>query len=323
MPRGGRSPGAGRKKPVARLRLGVQLAWTALTNGYAAGFAGGRIFTGASKQLCVPGLNCYSCPGALGACPLGALQAVVGARQFQFAFYVAGFFLVTGAVLGRFVCGFLCPMGLLQDLLYRLPRPKALGRKKLLPGDRALQWVRYVLLVLFCLLLPMALVDVVGQGSPWFCEFVCPSGTLMGSVPLLAANPALRSALGPLWVWKMALAVVLCLLAVVYYRPFCRCLCPLGAVYGLFNPVSLYGIRLDEAACIRCGKCRQACGFDIPVYLRPNSPLCIRCGKCVDACPTGALAMGFSLHRAPTRYDLPGPPPSGPRQAADGPARGA
>ena len=107
----------GRKKaPLQRLRLGVQLGWTALSNGYLAGFAGGKIFTGASKTLCVPGLNCYSCPGALGACPLGALQATLGSRDYKFAFYVTGFLLLVGAVLWRFVCGFLCPFGLVQDL---------------------------------------------------------------------------------------------------------------------------------------------------------------------------------------------------------------
>ncbi len=295
----------GRKKaPLQRLRLGVQLGWTALSNGYLAGFAGGKIFTGVSKTLCVPGLNCYSCPGALGACPLGALQATLGSRDYKFAFYVTGFLLLVGAVLGRFVCGFLCPFGLVQDLLYRIPLPKFLKKKKLLPGDRFLRWTKYVLLALFCILLPLAVVDVVGQGQPWFCEFVCPSGTLLGSVPLLTVNQALRGVIGPLWVWKMALLVVVVLLAVVYYRPFCRYLCPLGAVYGLANPVSFYNIRLDESACIRCGKCQAACGFDIPVYLRQNSPECIRCGKCVEACPTGALSMGFSAKRGETKYDL-------------------
>ncbi len=300
-----RPAGTGRKRPAAaRLRLGVQLGWSALTNGYLAGFVQGKIYTGPAKSLCVPGLNCYSCPGALGACPLGALQATVGSAGYQMAFYAVGFLMAVGAVLGRFVCGFLCPFGLVQDLLYRIPLPGKKKKGKLLPGDRVLRKARYVLLVVFCLLLPMAAVDVVGQGSPWFCQYVCPSGTLLGSVPLLTANAALRSAIGPLWVWKMALMAVLLALGTLYYRPFCRYLCPLGAVYGLFNPVSLYKIRVDEAACIRCGRCRAICGFDIPVWQRPNSPECIRCGRCVEACPTGALRMGFSVHRRPTRYDL-------------------
>lgn len=62
------------------LRTWVQLAWTALTNGYVQGFTSGTIWKGPSKAYCVPGLNCYSCPGALGACPLGALQSTRRSR---------------------------------------------------------------------------------------------------------------------------------------------------------------------------------------------------------------------------------------------------
>ena len=90
-----------------RLRLIVQVVFTALTNGYAQGFVQGRIFTGPTKAYCVPGLNCYSCPGALGACPIGSLQAVLGSRNYKMAFYVVGFLMVVGAVFGRFVCGWL------------------------------------------------------------------------------------------------------------------------------------------------------------------------------------------------------------------------
>ena len=65
-----------------RVRLWVQIAFAALTNGYLYGFLTGRIYTGPTKAVCVPGLNCYSCPGALGACPIGSLQAVLGSRKF-------------------------------------------------------------------------------------------------------------------------------------------------------------------------------------------------------------------------------------------------
>ena len=106
------------------VRTVVQLCWTALTNGYAAGFAKGTIYKGELKRVCVPGLNCYSCPGALGACPIGSLQAVLGDRNHWFSFYVVGFLLFFGAVLGRFVCGWLCPFGLAQDLLAKIPFPK-------------------------------------------------------------------------------------------------------------------------------------------------------------------------------------------------------
>ena len=74
-----------------------------------------------------------------------------------------------------------------------------------------------------------------------------------------------------------------------YYRPFCKYLCPLGAVYGWFNPIALYRLRVDEDKCVKCSACQKACGMDIPVWEKPNSVECIRCGDCRAVCPTGAI----------------------------------
>lgn len=275
-----------KKKPVS-LRMWVQICTFAIANGYAAGFGTGRIFQGESKKLCLPGLNCYSCPGALGSCPIGSLQAVLGSRNYSMSFYVVGFLLIFGALAGRFICGWLCPFGLVQDLLHKIKFPK---KFKKLPGDRVLRYLKYVILLGFVIILPLTVLDIVGQGSPWFCKYICPSGTLFGGIPLIAANPALRGALGWLFTWKTAILVVLLLLSVVVFRPFCRYLCPLGVIYGLFNPIALYRFQIDEAACTACGACQWACPMDIDVYKKPNSPECIRCGKCKHVCPHGAIA---------------------------------
>ena len=277
------------------VRTVVQLCWTALTNGYAAGFAKGTIYKGELKRVCVPGLNCYSCPGALGACPIGSLQAVLGDRNHWFSFYVVGFLLFFGAVLGRFVCGWLCPFGLVQDLLHKIPFPKKLKR---LPSDRVLKYLRYVVLVGFVIILPLTALDVVGQGSPWYCKYICPSGTLFAGIPLVASNPALQSALGWIFNWKVAILVVLLLLSVVVYRPFCRYLCPLGAIYGLFNPIAFYRYEVDSEKCVDCGLCARACGFGIRANETPNSTECIRCGQCIKACPHGAICSTLSHRRA-------------------------
>ena len=125
------------------IRLIIQFSFVAVTNGYIKGFAGGKIYTGKLKMFCVPGLNCYSCPGALGSCPMGALQSTLGSRDYSFAFYVLGILMLFGALGGRFVCGFLCPFGLLQDLLYKIPFFKKL---KNIPGNRFLKYLKYILL---------------------------------------------------------------------------------------------------------------------------------------------------------------------------------
>ena len=275
-----------RKSLRSKLRLGCQVAFTALSNGYIQGFFQGKIYSGPTKYACVPGLNCYSCPGALGSCPIGSLQAVIGSRKFHLSLYVLGFLMMVGAILGKAVCGVLCPFGLVQDLLHKIPGVKKLRR---LPGEKYLQWLRYVMLGLLVILLPMVVVDIVGQGSPWFCKYVCPSGTLLGGIPLLAGNPALRGAVGWLFTWKMAILVVILVLSVFLYRPFCRYLCPLGAVYGFFNRFALYRFTLNEEQCTHCGACHQVCGLDIDPSKTPNHSQCIRCGKCLDACPHGAI----------------------------------
>lgn len=279
----------GDRRPKKGIRLWVQILFAALTNGYVNGFLQSKIYTGPTKALCVPGLNCYSCPGALGACPIGALQAVVGSRKYQFSFYIIGILVAVGSFCGRLICGFLCPFGLVQDLLHKIPVPKL----KKLPGERILKYLKYVILAVFVLLLPMFAVNIIGQGDPWFCKWICPSGTLLGGIPLVAGNPNLQAAVGWLFSWKVFLLLSILVLSMFIYRPFCKFLCPLGAVYGVFNPISLYHMRVDEEQCVDCGVCKKVCKMGVDPRKTPNSIECIRCGDCVRACPTGALSWSF------------------------------
>lgn len=270
------------------LRLIVQALWTALTNGYVYGFREGKIYTGQAKNICVPGLNCYSCPGAFGACPIGSLQATLGSSSFKASCYVFGFLMLFGSLLGRFVCGWLCPFGLVQDLIYRIPLFKKKKRKNL-PGHKYLIYLKYVILIVFVIILPSFVVDASGNGAPWFCEYICPSGTLMGGIPLTILNSGLRAAAGVRFAWKVALLALVLACDLIVYRPFCKYLCPLGAIYGLFNPIALYRFEVDKEACVKCGKCRQVCKMDIKVWETPNNRECIRCGECRHACPKGAI----------------------------------
>lgn len=279
------------KKHQRNYRLWFQAAWTAITNGYAAGFLKGRIFTGTSKAICVPGLNCYSCPGALGACPIGALQAVLGSRGFKVSSYVFGILMVFGAVFGRFICGWMCPFGLVQDLLYKIP---IFRKQKNMPKDALLRKLKYIILLLFVILLPSLAVNVVGQGDPWFCKYICPSGTLLAGIPLISTNPLLRSAVGFLFSWKMLALLIILFLSVKYYRPFCKYLCPLGAVYGAFHPIAFYRLKIDEGKCVGCGACVRTCPMGVDVINHPNSMECIRCGECMKACPTNAIQSTMS-----------------------------
>lgn len=275
-------------KTIFKIRLAIQIAFTALSNGYIIGFLKGKIYQGPGKKLCLPGLNCYSCPGALGSCPIGSLQAVLGSTKFHMSFYVVGFFLFTGAILGRVVCGFLCPFGLVQDLIYKIP---FFAKRKNMPGHKGLVWIKYAVLALMVVILPMFAVNAYGISDPWFCKYLCPSGTLFGGLPLIAANEGLQQSLGGLFVWKLSVLIVILLWSLWVYRPFCKYLCPLGVIYGWFNPIALSRFQVDKDTCIDCKKCKAVCPMDIPVYAKPNSAECIRCGKCIQTCPTDCIQV--------------------------------
>ena len=283
-----------KKKQSEWKRHRFQILWAFLTNSYLAGFAKGKIYDGELKNLCVPGLNCYSCPGALGSCPIGAMQAVIGSWNFRMAFYVAGFLVFVGALMGRFVCGWLCPFGLIQDLLHKIPFVKKISTFR---GDRLLRKLKYVIFLVFVILLPMFVVDMLGQGAPYFCKLICPAGTLGGGIPLVLLNSAMRAAVGWLYAWKNVLLVVIVLLSVAIYRPFCKYICPLGAVYSVFNPIAVFRYRVDKEACVHCGACAKACKMQVDPSETPNHPECIRCGSCKKVCPTGAIYSGINCRK--------------------------
>ena len=214
-----------------------------------------------------------------------------GSSKFSFSYYITGFLILLGVLLGRFICGFLCPFGWFQELLHKIPTKK-LSTKKLKP----LTYLKYA-----CpagdgfLLLPAFLVNDVGMGDPFFCKYLCPQGVLEGAIPLSLANSGIRAALGKLFTWKFSILLSVIVLSVVFYRPFCKWLCPLGAFYALFNRVSLFQMKVDKSKCVSCGKCARACKMDVDVTKTPNHTECIRCGMCIRACPTNAVCFRYGF----------------------------
>ena len=281
---------------LSRFRGWVQGGAALLSNLHLPNFLRGGIYQGKGKAVCVPGLNCYSCPAASGACPIGSFQAVVGSSKFSFSYYVTGFLLLLGVLLGRFICGFLCPFGWFQELLHKLPTRK-LSTKRLKP----LTYIKYAVLLLAVVLLPALITNDVGMGDPFFCKYLCPQGVLEGAIPLAAVNSGIRSALGTLFSWKLGILITVIVLSVLFYRPFCKWLCPLGAFYALMNRVSLFGMKVDKHKCVSCGKCAKACKMDVDVTKNPDHTECIRCGMCIRACPTKAVSFCYGFGKGKGR----------------------
>ena len=281
-------------KRQGRIRMCIQLAAVALLNGYATGFAKGKVFTGKTKLFCVPVLNCYACPGALGACPIGAMQTIAGSSGRSLSFYVLGLLMLFGTVFGRLLCGFLCPFGVIQDLLVKIPLKKLKIPRR---ADRLLRYLKYAVLIIMVMLLPAAAKNALGNGEPWFCKYLCPAGTLEGGIPLVLLNPKLRSLAGALFSWKFAVMLTVLILSVKIPRLFCRYLCPLGAFYALFNRFACFQMQVSAQKCIACGKCSDVCPMQLEVPQEICTGECIRCGRCKAVCPADAVQTTFSLLR--------------------------
>ena len=264
-------------KPTKR-RL-IQVYAALLYNAQLKGFFTGKIYTGDTKKMCLPGLNCYSCPGAVGACPLGALQDSLAQSGTHAPAYIFGILILFGLLLGRLICGFLCPFGLIQELLYKIRTPKL--RKSRF--TRILSYFKYVLLG------AIIAIPIIYAGIPSFCKYVCPAGTFEGALGLLSNpnNNDFFGMLGYLFTWKFCVLVVVVVASVFIYRFFCRFICPLGAIYSLFCKISMLGVKLDKEKCIDCGLCIQGCKMDIK---HVGDHECIQCGECIAVCPVQAIS---------------------------------
>ena len=267
-----------------RRRL-IQVYAALLYNANLKGYISGEIYVGNTKAVCVPGLNCYSCPGAVGACPLGALQNALASSGNRAPYYMLGILLLFGLTLGRTICGFLCPLGLIQELFHKIPTPK-LKKGRI---TRVLSYLKYVILAVFVVLIPLWYVSQ-RYPVPAFCKYICPAGTLEGAMGLLAnpVNADKFSMLNILFTRKFVIMVLIFGACVFIYRAFCRFLCPLGALYGLFAKVNLVGVKVEPAKCTHCGLCVAHCKMDIR---QVGDHECIHCAGCVDVCPTAAISF--------------------------------
>ena len=234
-----------------------------------------------------PFLNCQSCEMATGACPVG--QAQMGILDKSVPLLALGTIVATAAVLGRALCGWLCPFGLFSDILDRI------SLRRFVPSHR---W-RIGGYVVGGLLIAATLVFVAAgiTGQAPFCSTVCASGKLYGLLPYYATTAApevarLDAAGGTgTFIYHAALFGLFLVAAVLISgRVFCRYLCPLGAALGLAHRVSAVRVVHHAAHCSGCEQCLPSCpmGIDLarPDFLTQSS--CIRCGRCVAVCARGA-----------------------------------
>lgn len=264
----------------------IQVYAALLYNVNIKGYITGDIFAGSSssKGLCVPGLNCYSCPGAIGACPLGSLQKGLTDLNKGTLYYVIGIILLFGLICGRFICGWLCPVGLGQELLYKIKTPKV----KKSNVTYVLSYLKYVVLFVTVVISIMYALNAFEDSVPAFCKYFCPAGTLEGAIFLLASPNQVNiiSDLGLAFTIKFIILIILAIASIFIYRSFCRFFCPLGALYSLFNKFCIFGVKINDDKCTHCGKCLSKCKMDIR---KVGDHECIQCGECISVCDTQAI----------------------------------
>jgi len=217
------------------------------------------------QSVCVPALNCYSCPAAVFACPIGTLVNFSVLRLFPFI--TIGILGLTGIIGGRFVCGWVCPFGFIQDGLHKIPSPK-------LEVPQRLGYTKYLVLILLVFLIPFFF----PHSTSTFCHF-CPTGTLESAIPWRIMGVSSGDNIG--FSMRMVILLGTIVLAIVLSRGFCRLLCPLGAIFSIFNRVSLFRMRLTKP-CNNCGTCAKECPVEIDPVKQMNAPECIRCLECTE-----------------------------------------
>ena len=247
-------------------RLSVQLGATLLFNSV--------LLAPWAKSVPCIGFNCYACPAAITACPIGSLQHFGVIRRVPY--YLLGFLGLVGILIGRLACGWFCPFGMLQELMYKIPLPKW-------KMSNRLARFRYVIFVALVVIAPIVTYE------PWFCK-LCPAGALEAGLPLVIFDTQIRALAGLLFAIKMVTLVGFLLWFMVTTRPFCRFVCPLGSVYAPFNAVSGIHLSFDAERCTHCDACASVCPTELYPPDEIDSEACVRCLECLKSCPTGALS---------------------------------
>lgn len=254
----------------------IQLVSFITLNSYIKGIVNKVNYGGSFKKICLPVINCWSCPSALTGCPIGAIEVYVKAGQVPFVPFL--YIVFPGLLLGRFFCGFICPAGFLQELVFKFKTRKF----------RLFNKLNY--LSVFSLIFGVIIFSYLFSNA-WFSKYLCPMGTIQASLPWLILDEGIRKSVGSIFIFKIIFLIFVIFMCVYIFRFFCRVLCPLGFILGIFNKIAFIKIKYFQESCDRCDNCKSVCPVDLKIPEEVNNFKCIRCMNCVNICKKGCFKV--------------------------------
>ena len=243
---------------------------------------------GLKTGFCYPFFYCNACPAATSACPLRAIEIGVAEGNFKWKLITYPLLILgtIGVLTGRAVCGWACPIGLLQrttgvvpiKLKKRFPSLFKLGQHRI---EHYFRYTKYFVLIGLVIITPI----IIG----FMFTDICPVGVLTGTIPILLLSPGLYI---PNTFFYVALIIFILFFILIFLieRGWCRYFCPVGALLAPFNKISFLHVHVDQEKCVHDMACNLVCPMGIDVPHMNRDPECILCGKCINACPKNAIS---------------------------------
>lgn len=213
-------------------------------------------------------------------------------------------FLGLAIIFGRFTCGWICPIGFIQDILQRIR--KKTGIRSLKIPEKAAKIAKYSAMVFFFAIVPALSFAVTIKSLPWEirdglylagCQ-VCPARVISA---LLTGYPVTLDLFRPVFVYFFIICLLLTAVvagSLFVNRFWCR-ICPNGIMLSFFNTGKVLAKKKDLLKCNRCGVCANNCTMDTAFVYNEKKretvdhPNCINCFKCVESCPEKAVKVKF------------------------------
>jgi len=207
-------------------------------------------------------------------------KSMVGLYPDPMAKVIAFLFFLVMAVIGnKMICGWACPFGALQELVYSIPVLKKIKKRKL----------------------PFVLTNSIRAGlfAAMLLFLFGVIGGRKGLVIYHYVNPFNLFNLDFEGVGILLTVILAFLGSFLVYRPFCQFICPFGFLSWIAERISIFHVRIDQKKCTKCGICIDACPLEAAkgrVYERKFPADCYSCGRCLNVCPVDAIRYRLSIN---------------------------